>query len=505
MRRQLIILTVVSMVVALGLLVAALTAGLRARDAVSLHTRRLDPLVIQTESVVRDIVGQRSDLRGYLLTDDPSMLAPYDRQVRAVGADLVSLADGSATDAGLSNQVHQVVVAYDRWNRDVAAPSVAAMRAGAVPAARAAEPSSPGGSLFSQAQRRAVALLGYVRGLREASSERALSAVDRMVAAIVSAVLLVLLVLLTGGLLIRRSVIAPARMLAGSLRGLAAGDYDRAVAVSGPPELAELGQGAEAARQRVVEALGQQDPAIRALRAALAPVLVQIAGLSVAGRQVPAEGLLAGDWIDTFALRGGCLGLTVGDVRGHGAAAGVHALLLEQMLASALVSGCPPDVAIRFAADRLLDVDLDFDGTFATVVLAAVDPSTGLVRYVNAGHPAPVVVHGARLDGEPATVALLAPTGPLVGAPFGLAGGWTVGQTWLERGDVLLVYTDGLTEARDGHGMQFGTERLCGELTRTADRSTQQLVTDVFGAVAGHCGDGPAVDDRTAVAIARAR
>src|SRR5215468_112540 len=90
--------------------------------------------------------------------------------------------------------------------------------------------------------------------------------------------------------------------------------------------------------ERSWEALAQEGPAVVALRDALTPSTLHASGMVLRGRVDPAEGELAGDWFDSFDLPHGRVGLVVGDVSGHGAAAGVFALRLKQLLGAALNS-----------------------------------------------------------------------------------------------------------------------------------------------------------------------
>ncbi|WP_165485665.1 PP2C family protein-serine/threonine phosphatase [Protofrankia symbiont of Coriaria ruscifolia] len=348
----------------------------------------------------------------------------------------------------------------------------------------------------------------------------------QLLACALSAVFLVFLLVTALVVGVRRSVLAPVRGLLRAVRELAGGGYDRAVPRDGPAELAELGQGVDAMRLRVLAALGQQGPTVAALRDALAASVVEIPGMRIASRIIPAEGVLAGDWYDAFELPNGRLGFTVGDAAGHGPVAGVHALLVKQLLASALLTGSAPDEAIQRVQRHLGDTG----EMFATTFVAVVDLATGLVEYANAGHPEPVIVRSsdtgrdtewnadadADADAEAgregngngngnetgqAGLVSLAPTGPLVAhiLPDG-NGTWRTERVRLAPGDVLCAYSDGLTEARDPAGNQFGFQRLAGELTRLPGRDPGVLVNDLFTAVAQHSGGGVA-DDQIAVAV----
>jgi sigma-B regulation protein RsbU (phosphoserine phosphatase) len=295
--------------------------------------------------------------------------------------------------------------------------------------------------------------------------------------------------------------------------------------------------------ERSWEALAQQGPAVVALRDALTPSLLHVPGLVLRGRVDPAEGELAGDWFDSFRLPDGRVGVVVGDVSGHGASAGVFALRLKQLLDAALTGGASPGDAIEWVVDTLGETD----EIFATAVVAVVNPSTGDVRYANAGHPdvlllrrggdgavrgaAPTAGSGGERSRTPqgvvdleaagavlstappppaaapipvaeAEVVPLPPTGPLMSSLLAAGGAWRTERLRLEPGDVLFVYTDGLVEARDGAGGQFGQERLADEILRDPARPPAVVLDDAFDAVRRHA-PGRQGDDRTAIVLAR--
>jgi phosphoserine phosphatase RsbU/P len=132
---------------------------------------------------------------------------------------------------------------------------------------------------------------------------------------------------------------------------------------------------------------------------------------------------------------------------------------------------------------------------FATLFVGALDPTTGIVAYVNGGHEPPRIVQaggGVR--------AMLPPTGPAVGMlpeiPF------TVGHCTLQPGETLLVLTDGVTESRAPNGQLLGddtTDALLVEPTTSADA----LLDRILVALHAHAADAPAADDVTLLAVRR--
>ncbi|MEV4705268.1 PP2C family protein-serine/threonine phosphatase [Actinoplanes sp. NPDC049316] len=134
------------------------------------------------------------------------------------------------------------------------------------------------------------------------------------------------------------------------------------------------------------------------------------------------------------------------------------------------------------------------DARFATAVLAELDLDTGVLRYLNAGHPPPLVMREGRIV-ETLTAGRRMP----LGIPDPQA---AYGEVTLRPGDRLVLYTDGVTEARDAAGEQFGTRRLA-ELTERHSATGVPLpegLRRLAHAVLGHQ-DGPAADDLTLLLV----
>ncbi|MBM0228376.1 MULTISPECIES: PP2C family protein-serine/threonine phosphatase [Micromonospora] len=158
---------------------------------------------------------------------------------------------------------------------------------------------------------------------------------------------------------------------------------------------------------------------------------------------------VGGDAFD-YSLNGPWVALVIMDGVGHGLPAVLTtSVALSALRAARRAGGNLPDQAT--AVDAAVRAQWS-DGRFVTAVVAELDTATGALRYVNAGHPAPVVLRGGR--------AVRALTGGRR-APLGVsAGPTTVAEARLEPGDRLLLHTDGVTEARDGAGEMFGLPRL---------------------------------------------
>jgi sigma-B regulation protein RsbU (phosphoserine phosphatase) len=203
---------------------------------------------------------------------------------------------------------------------------------------------------------------------------------------------------------------------------------------------------------------------------------------------------VAGDFYDA-TRQGETTIVTVGDVADKGMAAALFMALTRSVLRASAVDGRDPgDVVTR--ANALLCADAS-DGMFVTLAHAHLDPD-GTVRYANAGHNPPLV---ARAGGA---LERLARTGILVG--WDDAARYGVETVRLAAGDALVLYTDGVTEARDARGREYGEARLV-ELVRehvAARRSADAIVTALRTDLAGFVGQADAFDDATVLVAVRA-
>jgi hypothetical protein len=212
-------------------------------------------------------------------------------------------------------------------------------------------------------------------------------------------------------------------------------------------------------------------------------------GWEVAVRREAASGHAAGDATDLLPRRDGRFLVFVCDVAGHGVEPNLLALEIRAVLA-ALWRREEPLTALAAAANDLL-VDAK---SVATQVLVDLDPSTGAFGFVNAGHPPPVVCGHRGLR-------LLPATGPLLGLS-GSTHRQDAGE--IGPGEVLVLYTDGLTEAMDSHRQQLGEERVFQIIERVAPEGPTALAELCVAAARQHSGGRPR-DDILVVALGRAQ
>ena len=188
--------------------------------------------------------------------------------------------------------------------------------------------------------------------------------------------------------------------------------------------------------------------------------------LDYAGVCFPAHAV-GGDYYDFLTLGPDRLALVIGDVMGKGMAAALLMANLQANLRS--------QVAFAVDTGRLLQsvnhlfCENSPEGAFASLFFADYHDATGALRYVNCGHLCALVL---RRDG---TLDRLAATSTVLG----LFRQWecSVGESRLDPDDLLALYTDGVTEAFDDAGEEFGEERLVDALRRHGDRTPEALLT----------------------------
>lgn len=203
---------------------------------------------------------------------------------------------------------------------------------------------------------------------------------------------------------------------------------------------------------------------------------------------------IGGDFFDHFAVADGALGLVVADVSGKGISAGLFAMVSKTLLRSvATQRPLSPDLVLAQVNDALCE-DND-ESMFVTAVHAHYHPATGALAYANAGHPPPMllradgVVHWLPLRPQPAL-------GVVQAVGYGLA------QVNLAPGDLLLLFTDGATEAADAQAREFGRERLAALFEGKPVPAAREAVQRVQAAVADHAAGHDPFDDITCMALA---
>jgi sigma-B regulation protein RsbU (phosphoserine phosphatase) len=250
---------------------------------------------------------------------------------------------------------------------------------------------------------------------------------------------------------------------------------------------------------RLVEARFQQERLERELQLAMeiqqrfqptAPPSVP--GYELQGISFPCYEI-GGDYYDFIQREDGRLVIALGDVSGKGTAA---ALLMSSLHAAIHAQTGSHDTLVKTisAVNRYLADNIP-SNRFVTLFYAELDPESGAVSFLNAGHNPPLIVHAA------GTVEQLASGG----LPLGIKADadYREGRTHLEMGDVLVIYSDGVTEAASPSGEEFGPTRLYEVVSRNVDASAAGIRDRIESALTKFSQGTQAADDITLVIVKR--
>jgi len=217
----------------------------------------------------------------------------------------------------------------------------------------------------------------------------------------------------------------------------------------------------------------------------------QAPGVEAFGMTRPAN-TVGGDFYDIVTLRDGRVLLALGDVAGKGSPAALLMALLLAMIRTLVEEGLEGAALV----ERLnVQISRHVPGTrFATLFLGVLDPGTGELVFVNAGQNPPLL---RRRSGAYERLH----TGGMALGLFGQAT-YTAASAMLEQGDVLVMYSDGITEAEDGFERPFDESGLQTVVDGGRWASAKELGWELFAAVESHAGEQRLMDDLT-VLIAR--
>jgi sigma-B regulation protein RsbU (phosphoserine phosphatase) len=197
-----------------------------------------------------------------------------------------------------------------------------------------------------------------------------------------------------------------------------------------------------------------------------------------------------GDYYDFFPLPGGKWGILIADVSGHGAPAAVIMAVTHSIFHGYPEPPASPARVLEYANGHLARRYTSDSGTFVTAFYCVYDPASRRLTYANAGHNPPRVKH---CPGSRVTELNEARRPPL---GVSLDERYEEATYTLEKGDQFILYTDGITEARNPAGRMFGLERLDCAL-RGCRENAADLIAAVISAVEAFGGGRPADDDRT--------
>ena len=253
-----------------------------------------------------------------------------------------------------------------------------------------------------------------------------------------------------------------------------------------------LAEGRLALERRAEEVLSQEDLAPKRWAERLAPETVpDISGFEIGRLYHPGTGMMAGDFYDVYRVAPTRVAAVIGDVTGHGIDPSITAFQAKYLLRVFLRQFRDPAQALEELNAQMSQADRGEEMISLCVVVFDTEAST--VRYASAGHPPAWMWHAK--DVQP-----LRATGPLL--LLDPAGTYHSRELRLDSGDVVLLYTDGLSEARSGDE-QFGEERIASVLRRDPGAEPGVLVKSLLDTARDFASQA-ITDDIAIVAMRRA-
>jgi sigma-B regulation protein RsbU (phosphoserine phosphatase) len=223
-------------------------------------------------------------------------------------------------------------------------------------------------------------------------------------------------------------------------------------------------------------------------RALLPRETPSVPGMDLAAFSRPAQ-IVGGDYFDFFKFRDGAHGMVIADVEGHG----VSSSMLMSSLQTALHTLVPDNdspIPVLERINRFYIHNINLT-TFVTVFLSRYDPQLHQLTYASAGHNPPLLLHVNGMN----ELSWLRPTA----AAIGLMEEYHVRAETitLSRGDILLLYTDGVTEATNTGNEPFGLNRLVAAVQENAGLAAQELLRAIRQSLQAFCAEKQLEDDIT--------
>ena len=229
----------------------------------------------------------------------------------------------------------------------------------------------------------------------------------------------------------------------------------------------------------------------------------KIFGVDLAAHCRPAL-QLGGDYFDFMSIKPnvgakrrqrGRWALVIGDVMGKGIPAGLLMTMLRGMLRAEVLTGLPPD-RILHDLNQLAIYDLDQSHRFVTLFYSDYDPRTKKLRFANAAHNPPLLWRNStkkiiKLDAE----------GYIIGLQKDAE--YQCGEIQLESCDLILYYTDGITETSNSSGERFGEKNLISTFTKLCKKSlcSQEILNEIFNKLDKYSGNKKTLDDDASIVI----
>ena len=219
----------------------------------------------------------------------------------------------------------------------------------------------------------------------------------------------------------------------------------------------------------------------------------ELPGITVAGTVIPTT-KIGGDYYDYLVDRNGQLNLLIADASGHSLASALMITMIRSILRHELMRGRPLD-RILFNINQVMFDDLVKSEMFISLFCARYNSGTHQLSFVNAGHNSPLLQrstgqHPEKLDGD---------SGVILGILQDTV--YREHTITVNPGDVLLLYTDGVIEARNPAGQQFGENRLGELLQQHQALPSEKLWQQIYQAIHRHINGAEQHDDITLLVL----
>jgi len=303
--------------------------------------------------------------------------------------------------------------------------------------------------------------------------------------------------------------IRPLKRLSGSVRGLAGRPLDEQSSVRGGDEIQQImeafntaaGQIHQAEKTHYSRELARREweTAEQLQKALVMSESPEIPGFEI-GTGYRSAKYVGGDWFDVFGLDDRTFVVTVADVSGKGVP-GALVMATVRTAVRLLAEKYREPAALLSAVNQFATKNMR-SGMFVTMLLAVIDSRAGTVNFASAGHTpllfyrrAEKEVFGVNPKGWPLGMQL--PEGTSFDSHL------ETGNQPIEPGDVLVLFTDGVSEARNAEKEQFGIERLKNLVAKRHKWSADRIAEAIFAEVTEFTSNGPAQDDIAAVVVKR--
>ncbi len=207
---------------------------------------------------------------------------------------------------------------------------------------------------------------------------------------------------------------------------------------------------------------------------------------------VPAREV-GGDFYDILHLDNDCVGLAIADVSDKGVHAALFMMSSRTLLKGSAIGNFEPGKVLHEVNNLLCENNEA--SMFVTVFYGVFNPASKTLLYANGGHNPPLIIH---TDGS--STVLPSTKGTILGAVLDTS--YEESSVTLAAGDIVMLYTDGVTEAMNGDGEEFGMGRLREIFAKTPPSNAQQASEAIFEAVHTFAGETPQSDDITCLALA---